>query len=84
MSMNIQFRDLGEATEVDLHHTNCATVDPDRARHHVNCRSSWIYFMTNLRSLLACGPDLRDHEHLNWNDSVSIGFDVDTCPGQLR
>lgn len=77
MTVDVHFRDVGEATEVDLHQKNCSTVDPERAWQHVNCRSCWIFFMTNLRSVLAGGPDLRDHEHPNWNDSVSIGFDPD-------
>jgi uncharacterized protein YndB with AHSA1/START domain len=84
MTVAISFRDVVDATEVDLHQTNCATVDPDRAWQHVNCRSCWIYFMTNLRSILAGGPDLRDHNHPNWNDSVSIGFEANSDPGQPR
>ena len=58
MTVDVHFRDLGEATEVDLHQTGCATVDPERAWQHVNCRSCWIFFMTNLRSALAHGLDL--------------------------
>ena len=84
MTVDISFRDVGEAIEVDLHQTNCATEDPDRAWQHVNCRSCWIYFMTNLRSILAGGPDVRDYAHPNWNDSVSIGFDPEGDPGQPR
>ncbi len=84
MTVTITFRDLGDAIEVDLHQTNCATMDPDRTWQHVNCRSCWIYFMTNLRSVLAGGPDLRDLDHPNWNDSVSIGFDPSSGPGQRR
>ena len=84
MNVTVSFRDVGEATEVDLHQTRCAISDPDRAWQHVNCRSCWIYFMTNLRSVLRGGPDLRDHEHPNWNDSVSIGFKPDSDPGQPR
>lgn len=63
MNVAIHFRDVDGATEVDLHQTNCATEDPDRAWQHLNCRSCWIYFMTNLKSVLAGGPDIRDHEH---------------------
>ena len=74
MHVSVRFREVGEAIEVDLHQTQCATDDPDRAWQHVNCRSCWIYFLTNLRSILAGGPDVRDFEHPNWNDSVSIGF----------
>ncbi|NKB71220.1 MAG: hypothetical protein GKR89_29460 [Candidatus Latescibacteria bacterium] len=84
MAVAVTFRDAGEATEVDLHQTNCASEDPERAWQHVNCRSCWIYFMTNLRSVLAGGPDVRDHAHPEWNDSVSIGFDPSSGPGQPR
>ena len=31
--------------------------------------------MTNLRSVLATGHDVRDHDRPEWNDSVSIGWD---------
>jgi hypothetical protein len=84
MMVTVTFREVDGATEVDLHQTNCATIDPDRAWQHVNCRSCWIYFMTNLRSVLAGGPDVRDYDHPNWNDSVSIGFDPSSGPGRLR
>jgi len=84
MTVDIHFREVEGGTEVDLHQTNCATVDPERAWQHVNCRSCWIYFMTNLRSVIAGGADLRDFEHPNWNDSVSIGFVPDSDPGQPR
>ena len=84
MTVDIHFREVEGATEVDLHQTNCATTDPDRAWQHLNCRSCWIYFMTNLRSVIAGGPDIRDFDHPNWNDSVSIGFDPSADPGQPR
>jgi uncharacterized protein YndB with AHSA1/START domain len=84
MLVDVHFRELAEATEVDLHQTSCATEDPERVWQHLNCRSCWIYFMTNLRSVLAGGPDVRDHRHPNWNDSVSVGFDPDGDPGQPR
>ena len=84
MTVDIHFRNVDGATEVDLHQTNCATVDPDRAWQHVNCRSCWIYFLTNLRSIIAGGPDIRDFEHPNWNDSVSIGFKPNSDPGLPR
>lgn len=73
--VDISFREVEGATEVALHQTGCPTEDPERAWLHLNCRSCWIYFLTNLRSVLANGTDLRDHEHPAWNDSVSIGWD---------
>lgn len=84
MKVDVNFKEVGEATEVDLHQTNCATVDPERAWQHVNCRSCWIYFMTNLRSVFAGGPDLRGYEYPTWNDSVGIGFDPGAGPGRPR
>ena len=84
MSVAIHFRETEGATEVDLHQTNCAIEDPERAWQHVNCRSCWIYFLTNLRSVLAGGPDVRDFEHPGWNDSVSIGFGPAADPGTPR
>lgn len=84
MHVVVSFRRVEGATEVDLHQTGCAPEDPDRAWQHVNCRSCWIYFMTNLRSVLADGPDVRDRDHPQWNDSVSIGWDPATGPGEPR
>ena len=78
--VEIRFREVDGATEVDLHQTGCPVEDPERAWMHLNCRSCWIYFLTNLRSVLAGGPDVRDHEHPQWNDSVSIGWDPDAVP----
>ena len=75
MHVSIRFRDVRAGTEVRLHQTNCASTDPDRAWQHLNCRSCWIYFFTNLRSVLMTGTDLRDHENPELNDSVSIGWD---------
>ena len=74
MTVAIRFRSVDGATEVDLHQTGCATEDPDRAWQHVNCRSCWVYFLTNLRSVFATGVDVRDRDNPAWNDSVSIGW----------
>ena len=84
MCVSIRFAEVGDAVEVDLHQTGCAQNDPERAWQHVNCRSCWIYFLTNLRSVLAGGPDLRDFDHPDWNDSVSIAFATGMAPGLPR
>ena len=73
--VEIRFRAVDGATEVALHQTDCPLDDPERAWMHRNCRSCWIYFMTNLQSILAGGPDVRDFDDPEWNDSVSIGWD---------
>jgi uncharacterized protein YndB with AHSA1/START domain len=83
-TIEIRFLVVEEATEVALHQTNCPTEDPDRAWMHLNCRSCWVYFLTNLRSVLGTGIDLRDHAHPEWNNSVSIGWDPKTTPGAAQ
>jgi len=75
-TVEIRFREVESATEVDLHQTDCPTEDPARAWMHLNCRSCWVYFLTNLHSVLGTGVDLRNHEHPAWNDSVSIGWEA--------
>ncbi|MCA9756468.1 MAG: SRPBCC domain-containing protein [Candidatus Eisenbacteria bacterium] len=75
MTVDVTFRDVDDGTEVHLHQSGCAIDDPDRAWQHLNCRSCWVYFLTNLRAVLHQGIDLRDHEHPDRNDSVSIGWD---------
>lgn len=74
MTVDIGFRDVQAGTEVHLHQTNCAPIDPDRVWQHLNCRGCWIYFMTNLRAVLHSGIDLRDYENPDLNDSVSVGW----------
>lgn len=63
-----------EQVQVRVHQTGCATEDPDRAWQHLNCRSCWVYFLTNLKSVLEHGIDLRDRAKPGLNDAVSIGW----------
>jgi len=74
MRVEVSLHDAEGAIEVKLEQTGCATEDPARAWSHVNCRSCWIYFMTNLKGVLEHGTDIRDFEHPERNDSVSIGW----------
>ncbi|MHC4954131.1 MAG: SRPBCC family protein [Planctomycetota bacterium] len=76
MRVDIAFQELDGAVEVALHQSGCATEDPKRAWQHLNCRSCWVYFMTNLKSVLEHGIDLRDHDEPQTNDSVSIGWNA--------
>ena len=75
MRIDVTFLDREGAVEVRVEQTGCATQDPDRAWQHLNCRSCWVYFLTNLKSVLEHGTDLRDRERPQWNDSVSIGWE---------
>ena len=60
--------------ELRLEQTGCSTIDPERAWQHLNCRSCWGYFLTNLKSVLEHGTDLRDFETPELTDAVSIGW----------
>ncbi|MCP5065737.1 MAG: hypothetical protein GY946_04150 [bacterium] len=82
MEVAARFRSMAGASEVALHQTGCASEDPDRAWQHVNCHSCWVYSLTNLRSVLAHGADLRDRDHPAWNDSVGIGWTRQTSTEQ--
>jgi len=78
MRIDVSFAERSGAIEVCVHQTGCATEDPDRAWQHLNCRSCWVYFLTNLKSVLEHGIDLRDRDQPDWNDSVSIGWGAQT------
>jgi hypothetical protein len=47
-------------TRVDLTQTDIPDTPEGRVMGHLNCRSCWVFFMTNLRSILLTGVDLRD------------------------
>jgi hypothetical protein len=49
-----------ETTRVDLHQTDIPDTPEGRVMGHLNCRSCWFFFLTNLRSILVTGVDLRD------------------------
>lgn len=47
-------------TRVELVQTDIPDTPDGRVMGHLNCRSCWVFFMTNLSSVLATGTDLRD------------------------
>ena len=48
------------STLVRVHQFDIAGDDTGRAHGHLNCRSCWVYYLLNLRSVVAHGQDLRD------------------------
>jgi uncharacterized protein YndB with AHSA1/START domain len=48
-----------ETTRVDLQQTDIPETAEGRVMGHLNCRSCWIFFMTNLSSIFVTGVDLR-------------------------
>lgn len=49
-----------ETTSVHLVQTDIPDSPGGRVMGHLNCRSCWIFFMTNLSSIFITGVDLRD------------------------
>jgi len=53
------FTEHGE-TIVELFESNLPTDEETRRRHYVNDSKGWIFFLTNLKSILEGGLDLRN------------------------
>lgn len=60
-------------TRLDLEQTGIETDDAGRVRGHLNCRSCWVFFLTNLKSVLHHGHDLRDRRPERAM-SIEVGF----------
>ncbi|GJM43273.1 MAG: hypothetical protein DHS20C21_01150 [Gemmatimonadota bacterium] len=73
MSVAVTFAPFEGQTEVHLVQTNIGD-DPDGlVMGHLNCRSCWVFFLTNLKSVLEHGHDLRDSQS-DRVASMEVGF----------
>ena len=73
MQVNVHFLDTGSGVRVHLHQSNIPDSEAGRVIGHLNCRSCWIFFMTNLVSILNNGADLRDDDEARVS-SMEVGF----------
>jgi hypothetical protein len=62
MRVDVAFEPDGDRTLVRLVQSDIPTDDVGRAQSHLNCRSCWIYYLMNLRSVLEHDRDLRDSQ----------------------
>ena len=60
MKVSVYFSQVGNQTELRLVQTEIPESDDGRIFGHLNCRSCWVFFLTNLKSVVATGLDLRD------------------------
>ena len=60
MKVSIYFSSVGNQTELFLVQSEIADTPDGRVFGHLNCRSCWVFFLTNLKSVLETGRDLRD------------------------
>ncbi|MHC4505510.1 MAG: hypothetical protein ACYTFI_19570 [Planctomycetota bacterium] len=64
---------VNEHTELRLIQTGIPNTPEGRVFGHLNCRSCWIFFLTNLKSVLDGGRDLRDPDP-DKVSSMEVGF----------
>jgi uncharacterized protein YndB with AHSA1/START domain len=73
MHVDIYFRVVGEQTEVQLVQSNIPNTAEGQVFGHLNCRSCWTFFMTNLSSVLDHNHDLRD-QNPELVSSMEVGY----------
>ncbi|UCC14255.1 MAG: SRPBCC domain-containing protein [Gammaproteobacteria bacterium] len=73
MTVTLRFADAGAQTELHLTQTGISDTPDGHVFGHLNCRSCWIFFLTNLKSVLQSGPDLRDQDPARVS-SMEVGF----------
>ncbi|MFT7244442.1 MAG: hypothetical protein ACI82A_001799 [Candidatus Azotimanducaceae bacterium] len=73
MQVDVYFRVLDNQTEVQLVQTRIPATPEGQVFGHLNCRSCWTFFLTNLSSVLDHGKDLRD-ENSNQAASMEVGY----------
>lgn len=83
MRVDIRLVEVDGGCRLDLMQRDIPDTEEGRVRGHLNCRSCWIFFLTNLKSRLANGADLRD-ELPDRASSMEVGFlprEGDAVPG---
>ncbi len=73
MQVDIYFRAFNSQTEVHLIQSKIPDTADGKVFGHLNCRSCWIFFMTNLTSILDYDKDLRD-ANPDLVSSMEVGF----------
>ncbi|MGD8772251.1 MAG: SRPBCC domain-containing protein [Gammaproteobacteria bacterium] len=73
MAVSIRLADIDGQTELCLLQTGIPDSADGRVFGHLNCRSCWVFFLTNLKSVLGGGPDLRDQDPARVS-SMEVGF----------
>ena len=60
MVVGISIYTEGDSTIVELMQDNIPTDDKSRSSIHIGCMTGWIFYLTNLKSILEGGIDLRN------------------------
>lgn len=73
MKVSVSLTETDDGVHVHLRQWDIPDSDDGRVWGHLNCRSCWIFFMTNLTSVLETGRDLR-HDNPAVVSSMEVGF----------
>ena len=74
MTVTVTIRNFDDAVLLTLEQTEIPTDGGDeKAWSHLNCRSCWAHYLTNLKAVLEHGIDLRENDP-HRADCISIGF----------
>ena len=65
----------GTGTCLHLRQSGIGEEEGEQVHGSLNCRSCWIYFLVNLKSVVEFGVDLRDQNPAT-ADAISVGFNV--------
>ena len=73
MRVDVNLAEAPGAIHVHLRQSDIPDTEDGRVQDHLNCRSCWIFFMTNLVSVLKTGTDLRDVDPARVS-SMEVGY----------
>jgi hypothetical protein len=74
MKVTLDFSDTGQGVLLELKQTQIPDrSETEKAYNHLNCRSCWVHYLTNLKAVLEHGIDLREADPKR-SDCVGIDF----------
>ncbi|MBT7608911.1 MAG: SRPBCC domain-containing protein [Bacteriovoracaceae bacterium] len=76
MKVSIKFEKTENGSMCFIHQENI--TEDNKMMGHLNCRSCWIFFMTNLKSVYMTATDLRDE-----NPEIVSSMEVEFIPKEL-
>jgi uncharacterized protein YndB with AHSA1/START domain len=61
-TVEITIKKSGKGTDCILRQFGMKTSNKAKVQWHMGCRNGWVFFLTNLKSFLEKGVDLRSHD----------------------
>lgn len=73
MKVQVLFQETKDGSVLFMKQSNIANNSDGLVMGHLNCRSCWTFFMTNLKSVYLTGTDLRHDDPLRVS-SMEVGY----------